>query len=149
MILGVTTSILDTVCGAILKIIDGDEVVSEKTRRILKLIQTISMQVTPAMIQDIRNLPQVWEKIDAYRKKIIFDNLSQLLERGQETGEIRRDLDPRFMTKLFLDFFATLITPATIFDYNMAPHELCEKIASILMTGIITDRERSKLIERR
>jgi AcrR family transcriptional regulator len=145
LILGVMESIQETFGASMVGIFESDEGFSEKIAGILNLLQTLTIHVTPPMMQDMRNMPHVWDRIDAYRRQMISSNMSRLIEKGQRAGDIRRDLDPRFMTQLFITLVSALVTPGMMLTFNMAPHEFIGKLATTLMRGILTDKGREKL----
>ncbi len=117
----------------------------ETMMELLKIMQGIMMQITPAMIQDMRSMPHIWEVIDTRRKQMIREHFSILIERGQKSGEIRKDVDPKFLEILWLQVVTSVATPQFFMEYNTTPFDFIKTLISVLTTGILTDKGKKKL----
>jgi len=145
LIWGVILSIQQPFVGQIQAAIDSDKDFHEILLEIFSLFQQLSIQITPPMIQDMRSMPHIWDRIDALRRAAISDNFEKIIVRGQQNGVIRKDLDVRFMTNLWLHVVSSMLTPQTMMDLNMTPKDFFEKLLSFLMTGILTEKARKRL----
>jgi AcrR family transcriptional regulator len=145
LIWGVILSIQQPFVGQMQAAIDSDRDFHEILLEIFSLFQQLSIQVTPPMIQDMRAMPHIWDRIDALRRAAISENFEKVIVRGQKNGVIREDLDVKFMTNLWLHVVSSMLTPQTMMDLNMTPKDFFEKLLSFLMTGILTEKARKRL----
>jgi len=145
LIWGVVLSIQQPFVGRIQSAIDSDKDFHEILMEIFSLFQQLSLQITPPMIQDMRSMPHIWERIDALRRAAISENFKKIILRGQKNGVIREDLDVTFMTNLWIHVVSSMLTPQTMMDLNMTPKDFIEKLLNFLMTGILTEEGRKKL----
>jgi AcrR family transcriptional regulator len=145
LIWGVILSIQQPFVGQMQAAIDSDRDFHEILLEIFSLFQQLSIQITPPMIQDMRAMPHIWDRIDALRRAAISENFEKVIVRGQKNGVIREDLDVKFMTNLWLHVVSSMLTPQTMMDLNMTPKDFFEKLLSFLMTGILTEKARKRL----
>jgi AcrR family transcriptional regulator len=145
LIWSVILSIQQPIAAAMVQIMDSDMDFYESTMEIVGIFQTLFPQITPPMIQDMRAIPHIWERIDVIRRQVILSQLGKLLERGQRSGDVRKDLDVKFMTTLWLHIVSTMMTPQGMTDLGMTPGEFVPKLMSTLMTGVLTEQGRKKL----
>jgi len=147
LILSVVESIISKIHDSMKLIVNSKEGFAEKVKNIFAMIDTIGAKLTPPMIQDLKNMPHIWEKIDARRKEIISRTMERLIEDGQKYGIIKKEIDPEILTQLHISIVGTLVTPTTIIALDIAPNEFIQKLMSIILTGILTEKGRKKFKE--
>lgn len=145
LIWAVIESIQIPLSASITEMVESGRGFHETLTGIIQILQTMPLHVTPPMFQDIRAMPHIWEKLDRRRKQMIEKNFGTLIERGQKNGDIRKDVEPVFIMNLIIHMVGSLVTPQVIIEFGMMPAELIHRLASILMTGILTEKARKKL----
>ncbi len=91
--------------------------------------------------QDLsRNLPEIWEELDRRRSEVISREFGALFRRGVEEGVFRKDLSADFLVLVFLAMVQNVIKPETLAHFPLSSAQIFEKLTSILMTGVLTER---------
>lgn len=142
----VLDSITNPAFATVNEIIDSKLSFAESIKAIFNVLQSVFLQVTPAMFYDLRNSPSLWEKIDEKRRQVI-SRYGELIERGQKDGEIRADIDSKFMSNLIAYIVRYLATPQIIIELGINPADVANKLLSIFLTGILTEKGREMLKE--
>jgi len=138
-------SITDPAFATINEIIDSQLSFAESISAIFNVLQGVFLQVTPAMFYDLQNSPSLWEKIDAKRRRVI-SRYGELIERGQKDGDIRTDIDSKFMSNFVAYLVRHLATPQIIIELGINPADMANKFLSIFLTGILTAKGREKIV---
>jgi TetR/AcrR family transcriptional regulator, fatty acid metabolism regulator protein len=60
------------------------------------------------LVREIGRSPELQRRIDALRQ--VFDAVARIVERGQEAGEFRRELDPRLASFVFYGALEAVLT---------------------------------------
>lgn len=137
-------SILDPAFRMINEIIDSKFGFYETVKSLFKVLQSIFLQITPQMFSDLQTSPQLWEKIDAKRRQAI-SRYVEVIKRGQKNGDIRKDIDSKFMSNLITQIVRYFATPQMIIELGTNPVDMANKILSIVMNGILTEKGRKKI----
>ena len=84
--------------------------------RLRDILQIVTRQLGAIGENLIRDLyyhePQLWERIDGFRRDYVFATITRLLEEGGKTGYIRGDIDGRLVPVLFINAFTAVLNPA-------------------------------------
>lgn len=91
--------------------------------------------------QDLaRNLPEVWRELDQRRSEVIRREFTGLFREGVRDGVFREDLGADFLILVFLALVQNVIKPETLSQLPLSGAQMFEKLTSILMTGVLTER---------
>jgi len=105
-----------------------------------KLFGHVSMQ----MFADFQDLfPETWEKIESIRKEII-SMFAGLLERGQQDGLIRRDVDPVVVGKIMQGVVSHLANPQFLLAAGLDMEAFIRNWQNICMHGLLLSVEQDK-----
>lgn len=137
-------SILDPAFRAANEIIDSKLGFYESVKALFKVLQGIFSQITPAMFNDLQGHPRLWEKINLRREQVI-KRYTELIERGQKDGVVRKDINSKFISNLIMQLVRHFATPRTVIELNITPTEMANSILSIIMTGILTEKGRKRI----
>jgi AcrR family transcriptional regulator len=115
-------------------------------RRLKGIFGVVSRQISELgenLIKDIYyNKPELWERIDRFRRERIFSVITRLLEQGMKEGFVRSDIDGRLVPMLFVNAASSVMTPAQLVTLPFPPAELFDAFIRILFGGVLTARAR-------
>ncbi len=117
----------------------------ERIQGIFKVVGNQIGQINEAVIKDIYyNRPDLWERLDTFRREHVFGIVTRLLEEGRKKGFIRRDIDGELVPMLFISAISTVLTPSQIVKLSVPPVKLFDAFIRILFGGILTDTARRR-----
>ncbi len=117
----------------------------ERIRGIFRVVGSQLAQISEAMIKDLYyNRPDLWDRLDRFRREHVFAIVTRLLEEGRKKGFIRRDIDGELVPVLFVNAISAVLTPAQIVKLSFPPAKLFDAFIRILFGGILTDSTRRK-----
>ncbi len=145
LLLAAVSAIVDPALGKVNGLLDMKLGFEETFARLASIFHELSAQMTPQILQDLHAMPRLWKKIDERRNEVI-SRYVEVIERGQELGEVRKDVDSRFLITLITTVVRHFAIPANLLALNMSPKQMAGNILSIIMFGILTDQGREKLL---
>jgi AcrR family transcriptional regulator len=86
--------------------------------------------------------PEIWERIDKFRREHVFEIITRLFREGIRKGFIRNDIDGRLVPLLFTSTISSVMSPAQLVSLPFPPAELFDAFIRILFGGVLTDRAR-------
>ena len=107
----------------------------------LREISKVVSELTPPMLDDLRNMPDLWEKIEEKRCRVIRRIVSFMKE-GQERGEIRSDISFEFMGRFLFHLIVQFVNPNAIAEFEVTPPDMLKNVLSIFMEGVLTEEGR-------
>jgi AcrR family transcriptional regulator len=115
----------------------------ERLGDILNVVARQLAQIGESLLKDMfYREPQLWERIDRFRREHVFSVITGLLEEGIREGFIRNDIESGLVPLLFINALSSLMTPAQFVSLPLAPVELFEALIRILFGGVLTDDAR-------
>lgn len=103
----------------------------------------VSMLLRRPFLQDIqRNAPQIWHKIEKFRKEMIQSRFANLINEGVQKNELRCDVNPQLVTLIFFNAIQNIINPETLSNIPFTASEAFEAIIKTIFEGILTEDAR-------
>jgi AcrR family transcriptional regulator len=115
----------------------------EKIQQILRTVSRQMSQLGEGLVRDLYyNHPDIWERIDQYRREHVFVIIEKLLDEGAKSGFIRPDIDGRLVPMLFVTTVSSVMNPEQFVKMTVPPVEFFEAVVKILFGGILTEKAR-------
>jgi len=118
--------------------------------RIGGIFQVVGNQIamiSETTLRDIYyNKPELWVRLDKFRREHVFGIITRLLEEGRKRGFIRKDIDGHLVPLLFVNAISAVLTPSQMLTLPFPPKILFESFIRILFGGILTDSARHKFL---
>lgn len=111
----------------------------EAARRILGFISK------PFMYDLSRYLPALWDEIQEFRRKRVFDRLENIIRGGQKEGMIMKEIHPELLVMIITTVADNLLVPDVFAEQQMRPQEVIRHVGILFSRGILTDYGRERL----
>ncbi len=99
---------------------------SEKLKQVMSGIGLQLGGLHPILFRDIQeNIPELWEKIDSYKKEAAFLRFNKLIEEGRKKGQVKTDINRAVAVALYASAIENLMDPAFM---RTLPAELSDEI---------------------
>lgn len=122
---------------------DTSQPLMKRLRGVLRIVSQQIGALGENLVKDLYyNHPELWERIDKFRREKVFRVITQLFEEGVRDGYIRTDIDGRLVPVLFLNAMATVMTPAQLVSLPLPPVQVFDAFFRILFGGILTEDAR-------
>lgn len=116
-----------------------------KLKQMLDFIGTQNSKFNRHFLLDIKkNMPDLWNEIQEFKRKNMLKKITQLLNAGIENGVFRKDMDQKIVVLMHLYSIEGLLNSELIEENPYAGHKLFEETMKVLLEGILTDEGRHK-----
>jgi AcrR family transcriptional regulator len=113
--------------------------VLERAHRMMAFIVRQMSEVSPAFLRDLeRHHPALFARMESVRAEILPQVWGKLLADGVSDGLVRRELDPAFVSEMVLTTIQGLLRPATLDRLQLPPHEVVDRVLTVVFNGILT-----------
>ncbi len=113
--------------------------VLDRAHRMMAFIVRQMSEISPAFLRDLeRHHPALFARMESVRAEILPQIWGKLLAEGVATGIIRRELDPAFISEMVLTTVQGLLRPAALDRHGLPPHEVIDRVLTVVFTGILT-----------
>lgn len=103
------------------------------------LSKTLSM-ISPKWMNDLKiHSPELWDKMDNFRKEKMYLFLSKIIKQGQEE-ELVADFPPSIIIEIFITSVRAIINPYFLTTHNFSYAEAVNSTFDILLLGILTPK---------
>jgi len=124
------------------KIVDSDESSLVKLQKITEFMLKLSLKVSPKWIADIQVYkPELWDRIEEFRTKIIFENFNKLIDQGKKE-ELIVDKPNIIILTVVLSSIQGVINPKFLTENNFSAREAGIIVFDIVFSGILTKKGR-------
>ena len=122
--------------------------VSDFPSSLLELLSCLQRQmeeIQPPFLRDIqRENPDVFEIIETKRRELILQYFGKVLDQGQKTGLIRRDIPAQLIIEILLGAVQTIMNPQKMKELGLTPEAGLLTIIGVVLEGIMTEKGRAK-----
>lgn len=121
-------------------IVDDESVpVVDRAHRMMAFIVRQMSEVSPAFLRDLeRHHPALFARMESVRAELLPQVWGKLLTEGVTEGLVRRELDPAFVSEMVLTTVQGLLRPATLDRLQLLPHEVIDRVLTVVFAGILT-----------
>jgi AcrR family transcriptional regulator len=121
----------------------------ERLGEILNVVARQLAQIGESLLKDMfYREPQLWERIDRFRREHVFGAVAGLFEEGIRDGYIRTDIESRLVPTIFFGVVASIMSPAQFFAMTAPPAVVFDSLVRILLGGILTSQGRRQLFSK-
>ncbi len=118
---------------------DLDAPFADRVHRMATFIVRQTSEISPVFLRDLeRHHPALFARIEAVRAEILPEVWGKVLASGAEQGLVRAELDPRFLSEMMLTTLQQMLRPAVLDRLELPPHEIIDRMLTILFNGILT-----------
>ncbi len=118
-----------------------------KLKKLMNYIAKQSSRLRGALPEDLqKNLPDIWNGINEYRKQEAFTKFSDLIEEGVRKGAFRKDIDQQIIVLMYVNAISELVRPNVLANLPYTGDQVFETIIKIMFEGIFTDKGRTKYL---
>lgn len=115
----------------------------EKLTFFLKAITEKLSKVNPSTLTYLqRSMPEVYEKIERTRERVIMKNLTALFEEGKNNGVFDPKMDNYLVAHIFIGAISHLLVTPILTNMNYTLDQLFQSIISTIFQGCMTEEGR-------
>ena len=118
----------------------------DSLRQLFQRMQHHLDEVKPPFLRDMqREAPEMFHVVEIRRRDLIHRYFGKLVEKGQDTGIIRKDISAGLIVEILLAAAQSIINPPKLAELGLEPKKCFSAIMTVIFEGVITERERPTL----
>ncbi|MCK4595039.1 TetR/AcrR family transcriptional regulator [bacterium] len=111
----------------------------EMLKAVTEFAQRMRQRVSMQMLTDLRtDYPELWRGLLEMRKPFI-KGVVEMIERGQQNGDVRREINPLVATELMFTAYESLSNSPVLNAQGIGPSEIGLTFLEILSHGLLTE----------
>jgi AcrR family transcriptional regulator len=112
----------------------------EKLGDLIEVLTVASLKISPKRIEEIkRYFPSLWVEIDNFRTKMMFENITKVINQGKEEG-LFVDYPTVIIMNVLVASVRNIVNPDFILNNNFSISEGARYAFKIVIGGIVTDK---------
>ena len=116
-----------------------------RLRRMMDFVAAMYGEMSVALVHDMRrSAPEIWQRIEAGRHKLIEEDFSALLREGRTRGDFRKDIDTQIFLLIYAEVVRHVLNPSTFTRLKIAPSRVFESVCKVLFEGLLTEKARKE-----
>ncbi len=118
----------------------------QKLHEIIRYMGNTLSSMSKQMMMDMqRQMPDLWTRIEQFRRERLTKNITLLLQQGMEEGFVRKNLNTRVFLLSYLASIQSIMQPSVLSHESFSSKEALEAIMDIFFQGILTETARTRL----
>lgn len=124
----------------ILPALNSNKNAIEKLEDLVSILTTASLKVTPKRIEEMqRHFPLLWSEIDNFRTKMMFENITKVINQGKSEG-LFIDYPTTIIMNILVASVRNIVNPEFILNNNFSISEGARYAFRIIIGGIVTEK---------
>ena len=124
----------------ILPALNSDKNAIEKLAELNNILAKVSQKVPSKRMDEIKTyFPSLWDEIDSFRTKMMFANITKVIDQGKEEGLFIDYPTPIIMNTLVSSVRA-IVNPEFILNNNFSISEAALYTFKVVIGGIVTEK---------
>jgi len=142
LVIAIAKHFMEGVRGRILPALDSDKNAIEKLAELNNVLAKISEKVSSKRMDEIKTyFPSLWNEIDSFRTKMMFANITKVIDQGKAEGLFIDYPTPIIMNTLVSSVRA-IVNPEFILNNNFSIKEAALYTFKVVIGGIVTEKGR-------
>ena len=140
LVMAIAKHFMEGVKSKVVPALNSDKNAIEKLAELNKILAKISEKVSTKRMDEIKTyFPSLWNEIDNFRTKMMFANITKVIDQGKAEGLFVDYPTPIIMNTLVSSIRAT-VNPEFILNNNFSISEAALFVFKIVIGGIVTDK---------
>jgi AcrR family transcriptional regulator len=142
LVMAIAKHFMEGMKGKILPALNSDKNAIEKLAELNGILAKTSEKITSKRMDEIRNhFPALWTEIDNFRTKMMFGNITKVIDQGKTEG-LFIDYPTPIIMNMLVSSVRTIVTPDFILNNNFSIGEAALYAFKIIIGGIVTEKGR-------
>jgi AcrR family transcriptional regulator len=142
LVMAIAKHFMEGVKSRVVPALNSDKNAIEKLAELNNILAKISEKISSKRMDEIKNyFPSLWNEIDSFRTKMMFANITKVIDQGKAEGLFLDYPTPIIMNSLVSSIRA-IVNPEFILNNNFSISEAALYVFKVVIGGIVTDQGR-------
>ena len=140
LVMAIAKHFMNSMKNKIVPALNSDKNAIEKLSELINILAKASEKVSPKRMDEIRKyFPNLWNEIDSFRTKMMFGNITKVIDQGKKEG-LFIDYPTNIVMNVLVASVRNIVNPDFILNNNFSIIEAARYAFRIIIGGIVTDK---------
>jgi AcrR family transcriptional regulator len=140
LVMAIAKHFMNSIKNKIVPALNSDKNAIEKLSELINILAKASEKVSPKRMDEIRKyFPNLWNEIDSFRTKMMFGNITKVIDQGKKEG-LFIDYPTNIVMYILVASVRNIVNPDFILNNNFSIIEAARYAFRIIIGGIVTDK---------
>ena len=142
LVMAIAKHFMNRMKGKIIPALNSDKNAIEKLSELIKILAGASEKISTKRMEEMKkHFPSIWNEIDTFRTKMMFENITKVINQGKAEG-LFLDYPTSIIMNVLVTSVRTIVNPDFILNNNFSILEAARTTFRIIIGGIVTDKGR-------
>ena len=142
LVMAIAKHFMEGLKSKIVPALNSDKNAIEKLAELNNILARVSQKISSKRMDEIKTyFPSLWNEIDSFRTKMMFANITKVIDQGKAEGLFIDYPTPIIMNTLVSSVRA-IVNPEFILNNNFSISEAALSTFKVVIGGIVTDKGR-------
>jgi AcrR family transcriptional regulator len=142
LVIAIAKHFMEGLKSKILPALNSDKNAIEKLAELNNILAKVSQKVPSKRMDEIKTyFPSLWNEIDSFRTKMMFANITKVIDQGKAEGLFIDYPTPIIMNTL-VSAVRSIVNPEFILNNNFSISEAALHTFKVVIGGIVTEKGR-------
>lgn len=140
LVMAIAKYFMNSMKNQIVPALNSDKNAIEKLAELISILAKASEKISPNRMDEIRKyFPNLWNEIDSFRTKMMFGNITKVIDQGKAEG-LFIDYPTSIIMNVLVASVRNIVNPDFILNHNFSIIEAARFAFKIVIGGIVTDK---------
>ena len=140
LVMAIAKHFMNSMKNKIVPALNSDKNAIEKLAELISILAKASEKISPNRMDEIRKyFPNLWNEIDSFRTKMMFGNITKVIDQGKAEG-LFIDYPTSIIMNVLVASVRNIVNPDFILNHNFSIIEAARFAFKIVIGGIVTDK---------
>ena len=140
LVMAIAKHFMNRMKNKILPALTSDKNAIEKLGELIKILAGASEKISTKRMEEMKkHFPEIWNEIDRFRTKMMFENITKVIDQGKKEG-LFIDYPTNIIMNILVASVRTIVTPDFILNNNFSIIEAARSAFKIIIGGIVTEK---------
>jgi AcrR family transcriptional regulator len=140
LVMAIAKHFMNRMKSKIVPALNSDKNAIEKLGELIKILASAAEKISNKRMEEMKkHFPEIWNEIDKFRIKMMFDNITKVIDQGKAEG-LFIDYPTSIIMTLLVASIRSVVNPDFILINNFSIIEAARTAFKILIGGIVTEK---------
>ena len=142
LVLAIARHFMDKLKNKIIPALNSDNNAILKLEELINILASTTDKISPKRMDEMkRHFPNLWDEIDGFRTKMMFGNITKVIDQGKAEG-LFIDYPTQIIMNMLVASVRAIVNPDFILNNNFSIVEAARYAFKIVIGGIVTEKGR-------
>jgi AcrR family transcriptional regulator len=140
LVMAIAKHFMNKMKSKILPALNSDKNAIEKLGELISILAGVSEKISTKRMEEMkRHFPQIWNEIDSFRTKMMFENITKVIDQGKAEG-LFIDYPTLIIMNMLVASIRSVVNPDFILNNSFSIIEAARFVFKIIIGGIVTEK---------